>query len=194
MKKYSSLQERLLDNSKIVPNACLAHLPQEQSCCYLWLGHRQTAKNGKVKKGESGGYGRINFWYDGKSGKFITHRVAKVLAELLQINPNFNFYGNATDREQFFALLMAYRKLRLHLDHLCSTTECWNPYHTEWVSAGENIARRDWAYVKKQRKLTSRVITKSRHETSLSMQESISEWIKYIKAKGPPPSANQELF
>lgn len=168
MSKYCSLPQRLSLNSIQIGE------------CTIWTGYCQ--KSTVSPRGEEGSYGRINLTYQGRSLKFPVHRVARVLEELLILDPNFNFYDKS-DKELFFELYFAYSACGLSIDHLCERTLCFNPMHLEWVYLTDNQKRKKWSSFAKEKKITLQSRKVTRHYRSLLSSGNIQIWIKKIKTK-----------
>ena len=155
MARYSSLQQRLMDNSKWEKCESIdLYEEMHLSNCRVWSGYSQ--KNGYISK-EKGCYGRINLFFETQSLKFPVHRVSPVLHELLTIKPDFDFYKKE-DKKVFFDLYFAYSASRLSVDHLCGNTLCFNPNHLEWVWLDKNQQRKKW----KEKERNDRVLKVSR--------------------------------
>lgn len=174
MPKYISLADRLSKLSFSQPSVFGTSSP-----CSTWSGY--TQKDGYVSLSE--GYGRINLMRDGRSLKFPTHRVAKVLEEIEMLVEAFDFYSQK-DRALFFDLYDAYSALRLSIDHLCKNSLCINPNHLEWVHMAANLQRKKWS----SRKLASRfkvvASKKTRHHRTLARSSTVHEFIRRIQNKG----------
>ena len=175
MPKYTSLAERLSKLSVEKPSRL-----SKTSPCHIWCGY--TQKDGYVSKAE--GYGRINLPRDGRSCKFPTHRVAKVLEEINTLVMSFDFY-NQKDRVLFFDLYDAYSTVRLSIDHVCGNSLCINPDHLEWVYLSTNQQRKKWSSTK--RILHFRFLAKQEtdHHKILQRSTSVRQFIRKIQQRYP---------
>jgi hypothetical protein len=169
--KYQSLQERLVVLSVWSDQGFLTP-------CLLWNGYTQDKGYVSFRKG----YGKINLSRDGRSLKFTVHRVARVLYEILTINPAFNFYDKE-DKQSFFDLYDAYRFSGLTIDHLCKVSRCLNPLHLEWVYADPNQKRKKWSYSKRKARLFKIQARLTRHHRTVVTSNTVKELIRKIKAK-----------
>lgn len=168
MAKYVSLKERLLANSSIEPD----------TECIIWRGYSQ--KDGYPSKGD--GYGRINITRNGRSLKFATHRVAKVHAEVLILEPHFNFY-TPQHKEIFFELYDAYSLCGLSIDHLCENSLCINPDHLDWVYLSVNIWRKKWNARERKSRMEAIRNHVTRHDKMLQSSDGVHHFIRKIKSK-----------
>jgi hypothetical protein len=174
--KYTSLQERLLAHSHSLNPSNVA------DSCRIWTGYAQ--KDGYMCGRGVEGYGKINLTCpeDGKSRKFAVHRVALVLHEVLQIQPDFNFY-NQDNKKLFFDLLRAYSVVGLTVDHLCNNSLCFNPLHLEWVVLPKNIARKKWSSRKKEGRMNAVSLGKTHHIRRVLNSNSIEALVSKILQK-----------
>lgn len=168
MGTYRSLQERLCTHSI------------KEGDCSIWVGYCQKVT--VSPRGEDGSYGRINLTWKGRSLKFPVHRVAKVLEELLLLNPCFNFYSKE-DKELFFDLYTAYSACSLSIDHLCGRTLCFNPDHLEWVHLTVNQRRKKWSNSVRRKKIGLQKSKETRHYRSLLSSSGVKEWVKKIRSR-----------
>lgn len=180
MGKYSSLQERLMLNSKWEKcDHVDIHGELHLDSCRVWTGYSQ--KNGHISK-EKGCYGRINLTFDGRSLKFPVHRVSLVLHEVLTLKSDFNFYKKE-DKKLFFDLYFAYSAAGLSVDHLCGNTLCFNPHHLEWVWLTKNQQRKKWKPRKREDRILKLLKSDTPHTRKLLSSQSLQIWIDKIKLR-----------
>lgn len=173
-KKYPSLPHRLVENSIYVHNLDL------EVGCWLWQGYCQ--KSYITKRGSPGSYGRINLIRDGVSSKLPVHRVAKVLYEITELKPEFDFYKKE-DKKLFFNLYRAYSVCGLTIDHLCGNTLCWNPSHLEWVYLSNNQRRKKWDIFRKVERVKFIVDRLTRHQASMYLTNDVRDWTYKISRR-----------
>lgn len=170
MGKYKSLEERLERNSEKTRRGCV-----------VWTGYCQ--KGGYVvPPGTKGAYGKINLTRDGRSLKFPVHRVSKILHELLQLKPDFDFYDK-TDKRLFFELSDAYSICGLTVDHMCRNSLCFRSGHLEWVTLTVNQQRKKWLAHQHQEQIAKYRVNPSVHQKALDLSPSVILWIKRIRSK-----------
>jgi hypothetical protein len=184
--KYSSLQQRLQKLSKrhssgfMVECICVStgEVQKIEIPCRLWKGYSQT--DGYVTPGK--GYGKINLTKNGRSLKHSVHRVSKILAELLHLEPAFDFYNEA-NKQLFFDLYEAYLRADLSVDHLCKKTLCIEPTHLEWVHLTANQKRKKWNHSKRQKRFGQIASHATRHAKAVQVSASVQEFINKIRRK-----------
>lgn len=121
-KKYGTLFERLVANSKIQEDQL------ESTGCWIWQGRSR----GKHRNSQ---YPRFNIRCDGKHKQLAAHRAMLILMELNE--------KDESSMEYFWPLYQFYSIAEFHADHLCEGSGglCINPDHLQWLPEDEHMAK-----------------------------------------------------